>query len=217
MLSRPSAAECGLLAMRGASYDVPGRTLFADVDVTVAPGEGVAIVGPSGVGKSTLLAMLGGLLQPTRGQLLTPSTPTRYAFVLQTLNVLPARTVLSNAAVFAYLDGEQVAVTLDRASQLLDLLGLSDLATRRAKTLSGGELQRLVVTRALTSTRPVILADEPTNQLDATNAALVMRTMFESAVAESRALVVATHDMESLPEGCRVLILGRRGLSETPP
>ena len=104
-----------------------------------------------------------------------------------------------------------------RAAGLLAEVGLREAADRPARTLSGGELQRLAVVRALTSTRPLVLADEPTNQLDRENAARVMALLLDAARRDERAVVVVTHDVDALPATCRVLGLGPGGLQSRTP
>jgi ABC-type lipoprotein export system ATPase subunit len=185
-----------MLKVNGVGYTLPdGRVLFSDVELGLVPGDAIAIEGPSGTGKSTLLAVLGGLLEPRDGRVLNESTrEAPFAWVLQSLNGLTARSVLANACLLGVLDGESLGEVRKRAMSLLTELGLDRHCDKRAKQLSGGELQRLAVARALASTRPVILADEPTNQLDRDNARRVMRLLFESAAVDQRIVIVVTHD-----------------------
>jgi ABC-type lipoprotein export system ATPase subunit len=103
----------------------------------------------------------------------------------------------------------------ERARANLDLVGIGDLADAKARQLSGGELQRLAVARALTSTRPIVLADEPTNQLDRHNARRVMQALVDSAAIEHRCVLVVTHDHEALPDTATVVRLAEDGLHAT--
>ncbi len=190
-----------------------GRRLFAGVSLSLAPGEAVAIEGPSGTGKSTLLALLGGLLDPTEGAVRVESAHRApFGWVLQSLNSLSARSVLANAELNNVIDGIASGTARDRARQALDAVGLGDRLRSRARQLSGGELQRLAVARVLASTRPIVLADEPTNQLDRANAELVMGALIATAAADQRIVVVVTHDHDALPDACRVLRLTEDGL-----
>lgn len=204
-----------MLTARGVGYVLPdGRTLFDGVDVHVEAGQAVAICGPSGVGKSTLLAILGRLLPPHAGTVtIEHGDGEPIAWVLQTLNHLGARTALDNATMNHLVDGGPRREARRRARDVLDSVGLGDHATTRARKLSGGELQRLTVARALSSRRPIILADEPTNQLDASNARTVMRLLAATAVEEGRAVVIVTHDVDALPDACQRMNLTSAGLA----
>jgi ABC-type lipoprotein export system ATPase subunit len=190
-----------------------GRVLFSGVDVEFRAGEASVIVGPSGVGKSTLLFVLGGLLPPTTGTVTGPASGS-CAFVFQGMNGLAARSAIDNASVLAFVDAAERRVAVARAHAELTALGLGDHVGQRANTLSGGELQRLTVARALASDRPLVLADEPTNQLDAANARMVMGRLVEAA-GERRCVVIVTHDREAVGNDCRVLRLSSAGLEET--
>lgn len=195
-------------------YVLPnGRELFRDVNLTVVPGEAVAIQSPSGTGKSTLLGLLAGVLTPSSGHVsITSSHRTPIAWVLQSLTVLGARSVLANAALFARFDTDTERVAIDRAAEMLDLLGIGDLADAKARALSGGELQRLTLARSLATARPIILADEPSNQLDSENAKRVMQVLVDTARTQQRCVVIVTHDREALPADTQILRLTANGL-----
>lgn len=189
-----------------------GRLVVHDVDLSVAPGESVAVTGPSGSGKTTLLAMLGGLVTPSAGFAgiehddgTRTSASGHAAFVLQTVNALPRRTVIDNVALGALNDGLAWGEALARAHDQLPHVGIAHLAQRPARSLSGGELQRTVLARALVGTYPFVLADEPTGQLDRSTTRAVMDTMLSST--RDRGLVVVTHDMEVASMCNRVLRL----------
>jgi ABC-type lipoprotein export system ATPase subunit len=189
-----------------------GRVLFSGVHAQIRVGEAAVIVGPSGIGKSTLLFVLGGLLQATSGTL-TRATERSAAWVLQSLNGLAARSAIDNAAAMALVDGIDPRTARARARSELEAVGLGSRASQRANTMSGGELQRVAVARVLACDRPLVLADEPTNQLDADNARLVMRRVVRAA-DDGRCVVIVTHDRDALPTGCRMLRLSAGGLVE---
>lgn len=204
-----------MLSAEGLGYVLPdSRVLFESVSFELHPGNALVIEGPSGTGKSTLLALLGGLLQPTSGQVqVDAGRRAPFAWVLQSLNCLGARSVLANACLHNLLDGEPPRDAQRRGLHALEALGIADLARRRARQLSGGEQQRLAVARAVASIRPIVLADEPTSQLDRHNAALVMQSLI--AAAESgRCVVIVTHDRDALPEGSQVAALTESGLRD---
>lgn len=203
-----------MLTATDVGYRFPGgRQLFAGVSLSLDAGQAVAIEAPSGTGKSTLLALLGGLLNPTQGTIhVNASHRAPFGWVLQSLNSLTARTVLANAELNNVIDGVDRRAARSRAHDALAAVGLGDRVRSRARQLSGGELQRLAVARVLASTRPILLADEPTNQLDRANAATVMRALFETAAVDRRIVVVVTHDHDALPETIRVLRLTEGGL-----
>lgn len=202
-----------MLRLAEVRYVLPDtRELFANVDLQLLTGDSVAITGPSGIGKSTLLGVIGGLLVPTEGRVVSGAGRRACAWVLQSMNALGARSVLANAALLLSLDGQDHTEGRGRVVPMLEEIGLGGHMYKRARTLSGGELQRLAVVRALASTRSLILADEPTTQLDRASAAIVMAMLFRTVTEEGRTLVVVTHDVESLPPGCRVLTLSETGL-----
>ncbi len=191
------------------------RQLFESVSLTAAPGEIVFIVGPSGSGKSTLLQIIGGLLEPSSGSVhrATASSP---AWVLQDMNSLSRRSVIDNAQLYARIDGTPAADARETASASLAAVGLDSLAHATTRTLSGGENQRLCVARAVACERVMVLADEPTSQLDRTNARVVMAALAAQA-DRGRLVIVVTHDLDALPEHTRVLQLTPSGLTETQP
>lgn len=169
------------------------RHVLHSIAFTVHAGEQIAIVGPSGSGKTTLLSILGGLRQPTSGAVRHHGGAAgMVAWVLQTTNAFGSRSVVDNASLGAVVDGAGRGEAKSLALLWLDRLGLADVATQPARTLSGGELQRLSIARALASSRPVVIADEPTGQLDATTSRTVGTVLADSGVT----LIVATHDPE---------------------
>lgn len=203
-----------MLTLHDVEYVLPGgRHLFRGVDLSLAPGEAVAIEGPSGTGKSTLLAIIGGLLQPTSGTVSICASwrSERFAWVLQGLNSLSARSALDNAALYDMIDGVKRSAARQAAAEQLVSLGMVEHTNTQVRRLSGGELQRVAVARALSSQRPVVLADEPTNQLDRANARNVMSALVDAA-SQGRAVIVVTHDSDALSGRCRVLRLSESGL-----
>jgi ABC-type lipoprotein export system ATPase subunit len=205
-----------MLILDDVEYVLPGgRRLFRGVHLLLSPGDAVAIEGPSGTGKSTLLAIIGGLLQPTSGTVTfgAPCQSDGIAWVLQGLNSLGARSALDNAALYSLIDGANRSAARRVAAEQLVGLGLGGHLNTRVRRLSGGELQRVAVARALSCRRPLVLADEPTNQLDRQNARHVMSAIFGGA-RQGRAVVAVTHDRDALSDSCKVMRLSENGLHE---
>ncbi|WP_299932398.1 ATP-binding cassette domain-containing protein [uncultured Nocardioides sp.] len=178
------------------------RSLFRDLSLRVDRTDSVAIVGPSGSGKTTLLGLLGGLIRPQFG-VVTIDEPgfthvqAGVSWVLQTMNVLPHRSVVDNVALGALSEGLDYVSARERAHEAIERLGIRHRAYRPIRELSGGEVQRTVIARALVSGRPFILADEPTGQLDRDNTELVVQALLRTRSdeqGERRGLVIVTHD-----------------------
>jgi len=170
-------------------------------DCTVAEEARVAIMGPSGSGKSTLLHLMAGLDEPTVGTVRWPALgernalrPGPLAVIFQGPSLLPPLTVLENTALPLILGGATDHDARDAAHEALKLLELDDLADKLPEEISGGQAQRVAVARALTGRPRLILADEPTGQLDRANAAAVVDLLVAAAEHGDAALVVATHD-----------------------
>ena len=189
--------------------DVP-TTLVSEIDVSVAPGEFVAIIGPSGSGKSSLLYLLGLLDRPTSGEVLLDGVATSaldddsradmrlasLGFVFQFHFLLPEfsareNVVLPMRALGRLNDKEQYA----RADMLLDQLGLKEHAHKRPDQMSGGQRQRVAIARALANDPKVVLADEPTGNLDTRAGERVLEILRGLVDAQRRAVVVVTHDL----------------------
>lgn len=166
----------------------------------VAPGRRIALVGPSGSGKSTLLHLLAGLDRPTSGTISWPALheaprrPGVIGIVFQAPSLLPALNVAENVALPLVLGGTESTEAKDRALEVLGRLGLSDVVDSLPDELSGGQSQRVAVARALVGRPQLILADEPTGQLDHVAAGGVVDALFDAADLSNAAIVVATHD-----------------------
>lgn len=191
------------------------------VDLTVQAGERVAIVGRSGSGKSTLLHLLAGLDDADVGQIdvagetMTPATNEvrtgirrRYmGFVYQQHHLLPEFSALENVALPLRLNAIAQRDALQRSSELLDRIGLGNRLNHLPSQLSGGERQRVAVARALIHQPSLVLADEPTGNLDTTSAGELMSLMVELSESQSIAFLVVTHDVSMLDRFDRVLTL----------
>jgi ABC-type lipoprotein export system ATPase subunit len=177
------------------------------VDLDVAAGETVAVMGPSGCGKSTLLHLLSGLDRPSGGEIqldgrridqlseraLARLRRTAVGFVFQAFHLMDEMTALENVELPALLAGSSPRAARRRATELLDRVGLADRAGFLPAALSGGQRQRVAVARALSNEPRVILADEPTGNLDSAATVDVLR-LFESLHAAGQTLVIVTHD-----------------------
>ena len=167
----------------------------------VMDGERIALLGSSGSGKSTLLHLLGGLSAPSRGSVSWPALgpvdglrPQKVAFVFQAQSLLAPLSALENAALPLLLLGAHPGDALARAGDLLERLGLGSVVQQLPEELSGGQAQRVAVARALVSGPRLILADEPTGQLDSVNAGHLMDVLIAECDLIGAALVIATHD-----------------------
>ncbi|TFV88559.1 ABC transporter ATP-binding protein [Blastococcus sp. CT_GayMR16] len=184
--------------------------ILTGVDLSVAPGEHVSIVGRSGSGKSTLLNLLGLLDTPTSGTYLLDGEPTDalrarrrsrmrgevFGFVFQQFNLLPRRTAAENvAAPLLYARGRDYLTRRRAAREMLDRVGLGSRADQVPERLSGGEQQRVAIARALVRRPRVVLADEPTGALDVETGAQVMALLAQATAENGAALVTITHDL----------------------
>lgn len=183
-----------------------GPLVLDGFDLHVEDGEVVALVGPSGSGKSTVLGILGLLLRPLRGSVVVDNVEIAsrrearsaraalISWVFQSMNVLGGRSVQDNASVGLLARGLRRPEADALADDLLDAVGLGGYSQRTIETLSGGEIQRVCIARALATRPRLLLADEPTGQLDPATSALVAGFMVTAARKSAGSLVVATHD-----------------------
>ena len=211
------------------NYWAGGRPLLAldHVSLTVAPGEIVAVVGPSGSGKSTLLYLLGGLDKPDGGtvrvvgvdwQTLRGSERARFlrrncGFIAQGLALLPQATAAENVEVPLLLSGVEPTERRRRVTEALEQVGLAADAAKLTDQLSGGQQQRVSIARALMHQPAVVLADEPTGNLDSVTAQDITRLLVSAARERGSAVVLVTHDPEVARYADRTLVLhsGRAG------
>ncbi|WP_372452897.1 ABC transporter ATP-binding protein [Mycolicibacterium xanthum] len=210
-------------------YRVGGQNVRAldGVTLTLTGGEFVSVVGPSGAGKSTLLHLIGALDRPDSGSIrfqgeeigdLDDEQQSEFrrhsvGFVFQFFNLLPTMTAWENVAVPKLLDGSRMSKAKPRAMDLLDRVGLGDRAEHRPSELSGGQMQRVAVARALMMDPPLILADEPTGNLDTKTGTAIMALLTDVAHQQDRSVVMVTHNLEAASSTDRVITLqdGRLG------
>src|SRR3954471_237971 len=197
------------------------------VDLTVDAGAFLALVGPSGSGKSTLLHLAGGLDKPDAGRILledrdlsTLSAGERaqlrrrqVGFVFQFFHLIPTLTVAENVELPLVLDGAHT--TNGRVGDLLDRVGLSHRTEHLPGELSGGEMQRAAIARALVAPPPLLLADEPTGNLDSATGAEILDLLCQQVVEEGAALLMVTHDRSAAAKAKQVLHLRDGRLAET--
>jgi putative ABC transport system ATP-binding protein len=190
-------------------YSAGGREVIgiSNVDLEIAPGELVVVKGNSGSGKSTLLSLLAGLDRPTRGVLTVAGRSldqnhstdlTRFrrevvGMVFQSFNLLPTLDVLENVCLPALLAGKSQAESRRKATELLDWLGLEGRVRHLPAQLSGGEMQRTAIARALINDPAIILADEPTGNLDSRNGEIVVHLLADLNRTWKRTVMIATH------------------------
>jgi putative ABC transport system ATP-binding protein len=201
-----------------------GRPVLAGLSYRFEPGEFVAIMGESGVGKSTLLNIVAGLDAPDAGQVLVDGTAmsaldddaatrlrrSRMGFIFQAFHVLPHLTLVQNVALPLLLNGE----TPERASAMLAAVGLGGRDHDFPRQLSGGELQRVAIARALVHRPALLLADEPTGNLDPDTAHGILQLLRAETRASGAGAVMVTHSHAAAAMADRVLILTRSGLKD---
>lgn len=200
-----------------------------DVSLSVNPGEIVLIMGPSGSGKTTLLSMLGALLKPTEGEIHLNSTIIsalaenrlpeirlkQFGFIFQDFNLLSALSALENVAIVAELAGAKLGAARRKAASLLTELGLGERLNFLPEKLSGGEKQRVAIARALINDPALILADEPTANLDSKIGHEIMRLLRRIAKEQGRSVIIVSHDQRIKDIADRVLWLEDGEFKET--
>jgi len=192
-----------------------------EIDLKVAEGEFAALVGPSGSGKTTLLNIIGGLDVASSGFIslngLDLSTITSHAlsqfrlfqigFIFQAYNLVPVLSALENVELVMVLQGRNKKERTERAKHYLNIVGLSNMMDRRPSALSGGQQQRVAVARALAAGPKLVLADEPTANLDSENATALLNIMFKLAKEEQTTFLFSTHDPRVMDVAHRIITL----------
>jgi ABC-type lipoprotein export system ATPase subunit len=194
------------------SFRIPGQKpieVLRGVNIAVQPGEKVAIIGRSGAGKSTLLNILGGLEKPTYG---TVTRPENIGFVFQSYHLMPELTMLENVLLPTMAKRFRGKALLPgasrlRAEELLAKVGLANRMHHLPAELSGGEMQRVALARALVTDPDLVLADEPTGNLDALTGAEILKILSDLSAGKTVALVMVTHSPEAAAICDRVLTL----------
>lgn len=212
-------------------YKKGGQEVIAvdNVSLEIPSGDFVSIIGPSGSGKSSLLLMLGGMLSPTNGQIwidevslyaLNPDQraqlrQTKIGFVFQTFNLIPYLTALQNVQVPLLLSGLDENSKKEKAQALLEKVGLKDRLDHKPGELSVGQQQRIALARMLANDPSLILADEPTGNLDPELSRHVMDFLLELN-NEGRTIVMVTHDMEMARKAKRAISISKYGKLQDP-
>jgi putative ABC transport system ATP-binding protein len=220
-----------MLAISGLVKRYGARTVLDGLSLTVQPGSVVAVVGESGAGKSTLLNLIGGLEQADSGCVLLAGTDlgtldddarTRLrcraiGFVFQAFHIVPHLTALENTVLPLVLQGVGTQERNERAAAMLTAVGLGTRTTAMPRELSGGELQRVAIARALVHRPALVLADEPTGNLDPDTAQSVLALLNSSARAGKAATILVTHSDTAAATADRILRLSRGRLVDAHP
>lgn len=208
-----------MIITRGITKSYGDLKVLKGIDIEISDKEVVAIVGASGAGKTTLLQIMGTLDKPDTGSVLYDGTDVirlkgrslsafrnrNIGFVFQFHQLLPEFTALENVCIPAYIAGKSKAEAESRASELLGFLGLSDRAEHKPSELSGGEQQRVAVARALVNNPAVILADEPSGNLDSENKQELHKLFFKLRDTFGQTFVIVTHDRQLANMSDRIL------------
>ena len=216
-----------MILLRGVSKTFDGKrkvTALDGVDLSIAKGEMASIVGPSGSGKSTMLNLIGGLDHPSAGELeldgqplsklsdddLTRVRRDKIGFIFQFFNLLPTLSCLENVSLPLHLRGWPRKKVQERARELLDLVRLSERLDHLPDELSGGERQRVAIARALSVYPPILLADEPTGNLDTHTGAEILKLIHDLHDRLGATVLVVTHD-KTVADSCPRTIQLRDG------
>ena len=212
-----AAREASMVYGKGAA----AVEAVAKATCSIEAGDRIALVGPSGSGKSTLLYLLAGLEPPSSGRISWPSlgdaravSPVFAGFAFQLPNLLPALTAIENVSVPLLIAGVDAVFARETAASMLARFDLSDVADRYAEDLSAGQAERIGLARALVCRPSMVLADEPTGQLDGPTATRVIDRLFDAADESAAAVIVATHD-ERIARRFRTRWTMRYGALET--
>lgn len=223
-----------VLRTRDLVKDLPMGTMMVHIlrgiNLDIGRGERVGIIGPSGSGKSTLLGLMGGLDSPTSGSVeidgidisrmgegkLTEVRNAKIGFVFQFFNLIPTLTALENVALPIEFAQKRQFNPRKRAKELLELLGMSDRLNHRPTQLSGGQQQRVAIARALANNPPLLLADEPTGNLDTESGRMVLSAINDVQREIGTTVVIVTHDPNIASQMERVLTLVDGQLLATP-
>ncbi len=213
----------------GKTYRQGAKEVYAlrDVSFRIKAGEFLSIMGPSGSGKSTLLNLIGGLDQPTTGEVFIDNRPLhgisddeltlirrrRVGFIFQFFNLLPILTAIENVSLPLLLEGIPFSRVKGKAASLLEQVGLGERKEHRPEQLSGGEMQRVAIARALITDPAVLLADEPTGNLDSHTSEEIF-LLLAKLNEKGQTIVMVTHDPKAAAYGARIITLRDGTLSE---
>ncbi len=219
-----------MIELKNASkkYQQGGREVHAlrDVSLSIRKGEFLSIMGPSGSGKSTLLNLIGGLDQPSGGEIFIDGKPIhgisddelnlirrrRVGFIFQFFNLLPILSAVENVSLPLLLEGSPFSEIRPKAVSLLEQMGLGARIEHRPEQLSGGEMQRVAIARALIANPAVLLADEPTGNLDSHTSEEIFM-LLKSLNERGQTIVMVTHDSRAAAYGSRIITLKDGALS----
>src|SRR5574341_44680 len=220
-----------MIELKNASktYQQGAREIRAlrNVSLSIKKGEFLSVMGPSGSGKSTLLNLVGGLDQPSGGEIFIDGRPLhgisddeltlirrrRVGFIFQFFNLLPILTAAENVSLPLLLEGTPYAQIKPKAVALLEQVGLGERTEHRPEQLSGGEMQRVAIARALVTNPAVLLADEPTGNLDSHTSEEIF-LLLKSLNEQGQTIVMVTHDSKAAAYGTRIITLKDGALSE---
>ncbi len=220
-----------MIEVRNASkkYQQGTQEIYAlrDISLNIKSGEFLSIMGPSGAGKSTLLNIMGGLDQPTSGEVIFDQKPLhkisdneltiirrrRIGFIFQFFNLLPLLTAAENVGLPLLVDGLPFSEVKPKAEALLQKVGLGDRTENRPDQLSGGEMQRVAIARALIINPAVILADEPTGNLDSHTGEEIL-FLLKSLNEQNQTIVLVTHDPKAAAYGTRMITMKDGAISD---